>query len=928
MKMLKIIILVTACLFTAALTAQWSDDPGSNTAVAVLNGSQAIPKVGIGPNGDVYIGFFSNETGLYDVRLQRYDSAGNAMWEENGIIVSDHPSMTWLTDWDMTVDQQNNAILTFQDVRTGNNDIFAYSISSDGAFNWGEDGLQLSDSPDFAASPKVCVTSDNNVVVTWHGETSILMQKISSAGDLLWGDDGISIIGENTYSWPQPLAIADDEIIVKFFEDSGVPWAPTRHIFAQRFDTNGNPVWDDFTIVSNAGGISAWNQVLSIIGDGDSGFFIGWHDDRDSDMDAEGFVQHINSDGEAEFTINGVEIITTGNRETYSPKLIYDSNEQELTAYWQSTNSDQNSDGITGQKFDSSGSLLWGNDGITLIPLSASDIFMVGVSSSPYGNIVIYEESHDALNSMTKAMLLDEEGDFVWEDEIITLSSVTSQKLHPVASKFDQGQWVATWEDRRDDDGDIYAQNITFTGELGPLQTMAGISGNVIIYEGEGNVEEVTITAGTISTNPDAEGYYNLILDPGVYDITASLDGYETVTEENIEVLEETVTDNVNFLLELEDFEPPYNVQIDNVNGVLTWEHPYVTGEETQEGFELEEIPDGWMNVDSDGDTLSWFLYTYSPHGGSQTIASASWVSPLGALNPDNWLISPALEIGTDSELHFWYAAQDENYPAEHFAVFLSTSGTEIADFTENIFDVTVESNEWTEAVIDLNQYLDETVHLAWRHYDCTNQFYLKIDDIALVNSVTRERTVLADFESGTDHNNLISSRSRRDREIESYNVYLNDELITNTTEMTYTYEGLINGQSYEAGVTAVYTFGESEPVNINFTYEGTGSDDDLILNRTELLGNYPNPFNPVTTISFTLNTECTENVELTIYNIKGQDVKDYSISSNQYSISDGQYFITWDGTDNKGKAVPSGVYFYKLKAGEYGQTRKMLLLK
>ena len=89
----------------------------------------------------------------------------------------------------------------------------------------------------------------------------------------------------------------------------------------------------------------------------------------------------------------------------------------------------------------------------------------------------------------------------------------------------------------------------------------------------------------------------------------------------------------------------------------------------------------------------------------------------------------------------------------------------------------------------------------------------------------------------------------------------------------------------------------------------------------TKLIGNFPNPFNPATTISFELNTENTEITELIIYNIKGQRIRQYSIFNFQSSI-------IWDGKDDSGKSVTSGIYFYRLKTEKYSSTRKMLLLK
>jgi len=97
----------------------------------------------------------------------------------------------------------------------------------------------------------------------------------------------------------------------------------------------------------------------------------------------------------------------------------------------------------------------------------------------------------------------------------------------------------------------------------------------------------------------------------------------------------------------------------------------------------------------------------------------------------------------------------------------------------------------------------------------------------------------------------------------------------------------------------------------------------------TKLIGNYPNPFNPTTTISFELNTENTEDTEIIIYNLKGQKVKTLDCGESLSTTADGVgYSISWNGKDDSGKSVTSGIYFYKLKTENYSSTRKMLLLK
>jgi predicted outer membrane repeat protein/parallel beta-helix repeat protein len=89
------------------------------------------------------------------------------------------------------------------------------------------------------------------------------------------------------------------------------------------------------------------------------------------------------------------------------------------------------------------------------------------------------------------------------------------------------------------------------------------------------------------------------------------------------------------------------------------------------------------------------------------------------------------------------------------------------------------------------------------------------------------------------------------------------------------------------------------------------------------LYQNYPNPFNPTTTISF-FTTKSTENTEITIYNIKGQKVK--TIAKGEFD--EGNHSVIWDGTDDSGKPVGSGVYLYELKAGNFNTTKKMILMR
>jgi hypothetical protein len=88
------------------------------------------------------------------------------------------------------------------------------------------------------------------------------------------------------------------------------------------------------------------------------------------------------------------------------------------------------------------------------------------------------------------------------------------------------------------------------------------------------------------------------------------------------------------------------------------------------------------------------------------------------------------------------------------------------------------------------------------------------------------------------------------------------------------------------------------------------------------LIENYPNPFNPETMISFSIPNEGT--ISINVYNIRGQKVR--NLVNGDYSS--GHHSVVWDGTNDSGVSVGSGVYLYRINAGEFTATRKMVLMK
>jgi hypothetical protein len=157
----------------------------------------------------------------------------------------------------------------------------------------------------------------------------------------------------------------------------------------------------------------------------------------------------------------------------------------------------------------------------------------------------------------------------------------------------------------------------------------------------------------------------------------------------------------------------------------------------------------------------------------------------------------------------------------------------------------------------------------------------------------------------------------------------LNDSLITAGqslgTQVTYQFRD----QDVYPNATYHYWL-ESVAVNGNPQYHGPIMISSVLPDEdapnaplaTRLIGAYPNPFNPSTTISFALDRP--ERAGITIYNVRGQIVKSFE---QDYAVP-GNYSIIWDGKDDGQNTLSSGIYYYRLTAGKYHEVKKLILSK
>lgn len=191
---------------------------------------------------------------------------------------------------------------------------------------------------------------------------------------------------------------------------------------------------------------------------------------------------------------------------------------------------------------------------------------------------------------------------------------------------------------------------------------------------------------------------------------------------------------------------------------------------EGAESFEAStDLPACWKVIDADGDGHNWEVVVEGgyPFDGTQAIASFSYNNDDATeLTPNNYLITPKLDITQGDSLFYAVKSQDPGFPEETYSVLISTTGSDVADFNVIAFTETLMTGSYKGVSVDLDAYAGQSIYIAFRHYNSTNNFAVVLDAIALpgVNcdptAVNKAETVQSSLypNPATDKLNVSSS--------------------------------------------------------------------------------------------------------------------------------------------------------------------------
>ncbi len=432
---------------------QWQPD---GTALTTAAGGQSYPTIVSDGSGGAIVTWQDNRNGDYDIYAQRVNASGAVQWTADGvalcIAVNDQAVPKIVSDG------SGGAIVTWQDLRSGNYDIYAQRVNASGVVQWTANGVALCAAVDQQAFPTIVSDSAGGAIVTWQdvrsGNADIYAQRVSPSGAVHWTVNGVALC----------TAINDQLIPTIVADGSGgaiVTWQHLRtgkfDIYAQRVSALGAVQWT----VNGVALCTAANDQLAptIVADGSGGAIVTWFDWRSGTPDI--YAQRVNASGALQWTGNGVALSTAANHQD-SPVLVSDGSGGAIVT-WLDLRSGSTYD-VYAQRVSPSGAVQWAGDGVALCTAASDQSYPTIVSDGSGGAIVTWYDSRSGSTYDVYAQRVSPSGAVQWTGDGVALCTAAGDQSYPTIVSDGSGGAIVTWHDSRrsGSTNDVYAQRVEF----------------------------------------------------------------------------------------------------------------------------------------------------------------------------------------------------------------------------------------------------------------------------------------------------------------------------------------------------------------------------------------------------------------------------------------------------------------------------------
>ena len=332
----------------------------TRNGVVICNASyaQASPSIIRDGLGGAIITWEDSRNGHWDIYAQRVDFNGGIRWMKNGVPISRADNSQWNTQ--IIGDGSGGAIITWEDYRNGNWDIYAQRVNKDGNIQWAENGVEICSSINAQIGPKIIGDGLGGAIITWEDyrngmNLDIYIQRIDSQGEILWYENGLALCKASEIQASPCISRDGHGGVIVTWED----YRNKSHldIYSQRVDSYGNTLWTDNGIaICKVYGNQRSPQIST---DGSMGAIIVWYDYRNQNRDI--YAQRVDLYGNLKWA-DGIAICTA-NSDQYYPKIVGDGQGGAIITWKDYRNGYID---IYAQKVDSNGIIKWTNNGVAI----------------------------------------------------------------------------------------------------------------------------------------------------------------------------------------------------------------------------------------------------------------------------------------------------------------------------------------------------------------------------------------------------------------------------------------------------------------------------------------------------------------------------------------------------------------------------------
>jgi hypothetical protein len=807
-----------------------------------------------------------------------------AEWIENGVSVCDQTDTQEMV---RTVsDGDGGAIIAWRDFRNANYDIYAQRIDTHGNRLWAADGVPVCTGAGSQSYFVMIPDGEGGAIMAWNDDRSggnwdVYAQRIDADGTVLWTTNGVALSAASQHQM-YPAIVSDGAGgVMAAWEDyrSGVRW----DIYAQRISAAGSVLWtvDGSSIVVENGD----QTDLAICEDGYGGFYLAFTDSRNGNWDI--YAARVWSNGTPYWGGSGAPLCTDAN--TQGEAAITSDGLGGFITAW-SDNRNGNND-IFAQRISDAGAYMWAMDGIPICVYSLEQYHPVIVTDGSYGAIIAWLDRRSGTHDVY-AQRVDVWGSTQWAGNGVPVCTEPSFQDEMVMTSDGEGGAILAWRDYRySSTYDIYTQRLSGSGN--PLWTAGGVP--LCMAVGEQMVLECTtdMSNGAIVAFLDTRN--------GGYDVSAQRierNGYWGYPAPLIASARDIPGDQGG-LLQLSWYASRLDVYPeDHIRNYTIWraidELAAMTA--TERGAVLVEGVEGYIEYEESTGRLMEHSLPLLQH------------SPEDELKSEIPVIRSELLAG---EPYFW-----ELITTVDASDYVDTYAEQIP----TLFDSTASSSEY------------HYFQLIAFESDPTMFWISEVDSGYSVDNLSPcpPAAVMAE-QIFTPEGLEITWEPSTEPDLGAYVIHrgMTSDFVPDEGNLVYSECEVVFFDSdwrWDSGywykVAAVDVHGNVSEYVVLRPDEVTGEETPETPAASYLSQNFPNPFNPVTRIRFGLREP--GRVSLRIYDTAGRLVR-VLVEEDRDA---GHYTEEWDGRDTTGRTVASGVYFYRVEAGSFEETKKMILLR